>query len=349
MHAARSRRVLLVDDNPHFRKAASCLLSSMPGLEVVGEAACGEQAVELTLELRPDLVLMDMQMPGMTGIEATRAIKRQADPPKIVIITMHAQAEFRLFSESAGADGFLLKDDLLEGLRRQLAVLFPPGTAQSQEPTDGGFSKQPDCGPQPRRELGMKTNATEKVLNDSGCDEAIMQAVEPIATGIEKRILAASQSADLLLLVFRLADRRYALPLAAVERVVRAVAVTPVPDAPAIVLGVISVHGQIVPVLSMRLRFGLPQPALGPDDQFVLASSAGRAVALLIDEAQAVIERAPGEVVAATQFTAGSAQIKGLVKLDDGLVLIHDLEQVLSPNEAGVLTRALAQEAAHGS
>lgn len=133
MHAARSKRVLLVDDNPDFRKAASCFLRSMPGLELLGEATSGEQALDLAVALNPDLVLMDIEMRGMTGIEATIAIKRQPDPPKVVIITMHAQAEFRLLGETAGADGFLLKDDLVEGLPPLLAALFPAGGPPREE------------------------------------------------------------------------------------------------------------------------------------------------------------------------------------------------------------------------
>ena len=91
--------------------------------------------------------------------------------------------------------------------------------------------------------------------------------------------------------VFCLDGQRYALPLAAVRRIVRAVEVTPLPGAPAIVLGAIDVEGSVLPVLDIRRRFLLPEREIGPADQFLIASTARRAVALVIDEAHGVIER----------------------------------------------------------
>lgn len=156
-------------------------------------------------------------------------------------------------------------------------------------------------------------------------------------------------SANVLLLVFRLGAQRYALPLEAVERIVRAVEVTPLPGAPAMVLGAIDVQGTVLPVLSIRRRFGLAQPEIGPGDQFVLARTAHRPVALMIDEAQGVIEHPAGEIIDPVQIAPGAGQFRGVVKLEDGLVLIHDLENFLSLDEASALDEAMAQEAAHGS
>ncbi len=149
------------------------------------------------------------------------------------------------------------------------------------------------------------------------------------------------------LLVFRLGEQRYALPLAAVERIVRAVEVTPLPGAPAIVHGAIDVQGRVQPVLDMRQRFGLPPRDIAPGDQFVLARSAGRAVVLVIDEAQGVIEHPAGNIVGTAQIVPGVAHIQGVVKLEDGLVLIHDLEKFFSLDEATALDEAMALEAAH--
>lgn len=147
-----------------------------------------------------------------------------------------------------------------------------------------------------------------------------------------------------VLLVFRLGGQRYALPLAAVERIVRAVEVTPLPGAPAIVLGAIDVQGAVLPVLSIRRRFGLAQGEIDPGDQFVLARSAGRPVALVIDEAQGVIEHPEGEIVDLAQVAPGAARLRGAVKLEDGLVLIQDLESFLSLDEAAALDEAMAQK-----
>lgn len=143
------------------------------------------------------------------------------------------------------------------------------------------------------------------------------------------------------LVVFRLGEQHYALPLAAVERIVRAVEVTPLPGAPAIVLGAIDVEGRVLPVLNLWRRLRLPEREIGPADQFLIAWTARRAVALVMDEAQGVIEREQSAVIASDRIVPGIEQFQGVVKLDDGLVLIHDLEKFLSLDEARALDEAM--------
>ena len=143
------------------------------------------------------------------------------------------------------------------------------------------------------------------------------------------------------LVVFHLGEQRYALPLDTVQRIVRAVEVTPLPGAPAVVLGVINVAGCVLPVLSLRQRFRLPEREIGPADQFVLAQMSQRTVALVIDEAQGVIEREASAVVGSDRIAPGLEQFHGVVKLDDGLVLIHDLQTFLSLDEARALDQAM--------
>jgi len=121
----KPKRVLLVDDSQDFLKAAKRFLRGVRGLELVGEATSGEQAVELSAALRPDLVLMDFAMPGMNGLMATQRIKRQPDAPKVIIVTLHTHAALRALANEAGADGFLQKEDLVLELPRLLASLFP--------------------------------------------------------------------------------------------------------------------------------------------------------------------------------------------------------------------------------
>lgn len=148
--------------------------------------------------------------------------------------------------------------------------------------------------------------------------------------------------------VFRLDDGRYALPLSAVERIVRAAQITPLPLAPPIVLGALDVAGEILPVFDLRLRFGLPQRPLDPSDQFVIAHTSRRKVVLAVDSAQGVIEHPASSVVDSQQLTAEIAHIRGVMALDDGLVLIQNLEELLSQDEALALDRALrAQEGSH--
>lgn len=136
------------------------------------------------------------------------------------------------------------------------------------------------------------------------------------------------------LVVFRLDERRYALPLTVVERVVRAVDVTPLPKAPAIVLGAINVQGRAFPVLNLRRRFLMPDREIGPADWFLFAHTARRTVVLVVDGLEGVIERPQAEIVLSTQIVPGLEQFPGVLRLDDELVLIHDLERFLSSDEA---------------
>ncbi|HZL45845.1 MAG TPA: chemotaxis protein CheW [Opitutaceae bacterium] len=148
----------------------------------------------------------------------------------------------------------------------------------------------------------------------------------------------------IFLVVFRLDEQRYALPLAAVERIVGAVEVTPLPGAPAIVLGAIDVEGRVLPVLNLRRRFLLPEREVSPVDQFLIAWTPWRMVALVIDEAHGVIEREQSAVISSDRVVPGLEQFQGVIKLDDGLVLIHDLEKFLSLDEARALDEAMGQD-----
>ncbi len=143
------------------------------------------------------------------------------------------------------------------------------------------------------------------------------------------------------LVVFRLDERRYALPLTVVERVVRAVDVTPLPKAPPIVLGAINVQGRVLPVLNVRQRFLVPDRDVGPADWFLLAHTARHTVVLVVDESEGVVERPQAEIVGSTQIVPGLEQFPGVLRLDDGLVLIHDLERFLSLDEARALDEAM--------
>ncbi|MEV7812897.1 response regulator transcription factor [Streptomyces flaveolus] len=102
--------VLLVDDEPLVRAGLRAVLEAQPDIEVVGEAADGAAVIPLVRRLRPDVVAMDVRMPLMDGIEATRAVLRTvAEPPKILVVTTFEDDEYVYEALRAGADGFLLK------------------------------------------------------------------------------------------------------------------------------------------------------------------------------------------------------------------------------------------------
>ncbi|MDX6228728.1 MAG: hypothetical protein QOI76_2118 [Frankiales bacterium] len=114
-------RILLVDDQPLLRQGFRLVLSAQEDMEVVGEAGDGEQAVARTRALQPDIVLMDVRMPGVDGIAATRRIVAEAPAAKVIILTTYGIDEYAFSALHAGASGFLLKDvqpaDLLGGIR----------------------------------------------------------------------------------------------------------------------------------------------------------------------------------------------------------------------------------------
>ncbi len=146
------------------------------------------------------------------------------------------------------------------------------------------------------------------------------------------------------LVVFTLDDQRYGLPLASVERATRIVEITPLPDAPAIVLGLINVHGRLVAVVNLRHRFRLPGREFALSDQIVVAHTTRRPVALVVDAVIGVMAYAEQQLVDAADILPGTDHLEGVVKLDDGLILIHDLETFLSLDEARALDVAMAQD-----
>jgi len=115
-------RVLIVDDQPPFRDASRMVVEMTDGFEVAGEAINGEQAIEMTERLKPDLVLMDVQMPGIDGIEATRQIAELSDAPRIVVMSTHESGDYADTAVAAGAAAFIPKSefgmDALEELWR---------------------------------------------------------------------------------------------------------------------------------------------------------------------------------------------------------------------------------------
>ena len=143
------------------------------------------------------------------------------------------------------------------------------------------------------------------------------------------------------LVVFFLEGRRYALPLDVVERIVRAVEVTPLPGSPSIVIGAIDVGGSVIPVLNVRQRFQLPEREISINDHLLVARIGRRAVALLIDDAYGIVEHDPAAIVGANTIAPGLEQFHGVIKLDDGVVLIQDLEKFLSLDESRKLDKAL--------
>jgi len=121
MDPERKRRVLLVDDSPAFRGLLQWYLGTLPEVEIVAEADNGEQAIAEVTRLRPDVVLMDVRMPKMDGLEATRRIRAGRETPRILLLTNHATAIPAGLVAEAGADALLDKAELADRLPAEIA------------------------------------------------------------------------------------------------------------------------------------------------------------------------------------------------------------------------------------
>lgn len=114
-------RILLVDDHTLMRTGVRLVLQGEPDMEVVGEAARGDDGVRMAVELRPDVVLMDLSMPGMGGLEATRRIAAADTGARVLVLTVHGEEEYLMPVLEAGGSGYVTKHsadtDLLEAIR----------------------------------------------------------------------------------------------------------------------------------------------------------------------------------------------------------------------------------------
>jgi two-component system, NarL family, response regulator NreC len=129
----RKLRILLADDHAVVRKGFRLILNQEPDMEVVAEAGNGREAVRLSLEMHPDLTIMDIAMPDMTGVEATRRIRESCPDCQILILSMHKDAVYVRESLRAGARGYLLKESIDEDLLRAVRAVGMGGGFLSPE------------------------------------------------------------------------------------------------------------------------------------------------------------------------------------------------------------------------
>jgi DNA-binding NarL/FixJ family response regulator len=158
-------RVLLVDDQPLVRSGLRTLIESEPDLAVVGEAGTGADAIRLTRELRPDVAVMDIRMPGTDGIAATAAITAAGGPTRVLILTTFDEDEHVYGALRAGAAGFLVKDTALDDIITAVRVvaagdaLLAPGVTRR---LIAEFARRPSYGqPRPTRLDGVTARERE--------------------------------------------------------------------------------------------------------------------------------------------------------------------------------------------
>jgi DNA-binding NarL/FixJ family response regulator len=132
---ARSCRILVVDDDPLFLATACDLLASLPNVEVVGRGTSGQEALDLTAQLAPDLVLMGLQMPGLNGFEVARRLA--ASPRCVVIVSLIDLPEYRDAAIAAGTAAFVVKTDFFGTLPELIRDLLPDWGREDELPTPG--------------------------------------------------------------------------------------------------------------------------------------------------------------------------------------------------------------------
>lgn len=143
-------------------------------------------------------------------------------------------------------------------------------------------------------------------------------------------------------IIFTLDTLLYALPLENVIRVIHAVEIRELPKAPKIITGIINVKGEIIPVVDMRKRFGIAEREIIPADNFILANTGKRHVALWIDEVAGLKEIVPGKYTDTKETLPYSEFIKGVAQIEENIILIYDLEQCLNLKEEMELEMALS-------
>jgi len=143
------------------------------------------------------------------------------------------------------------------------------------------------------------------------------------------------------IVVFILDAMRYALCLSCVERIVRVVEISALPKAPEVVLGIVNVHGEIIPVINVRKRFRLTEREPELSSHLLIARTTHRRVALAVDAVIGVVERSSENTTAGDRILPRLDYVQGVVRLEDGLVLIHDLDTFLSLEEENTLEQTM--------
>jgi DNA-binding NarL/FixJ family response regulator len=159
MVAVQRVRLLLVDDNEEFLRAESAWIGAQPGYEVVATARSGEAALDAAERLRPDVVLMDLAMPGMGGFEAIRALKQRPAPPAVIAVSLYDSQAVRGEASMAGADDFVPKARLSTLLVPALRGVHGASRLAPEAARGGSSPREEEAGDPERRPRGPQDGA----------------------------------------------------------------------------------------------------------------------------------------------------------------------------------------------
>ncbi|MFD2797319.1 response regulator [Promicromonospora vindobonensis] len=191
-------RVLVADDEPLVRSGLRLILDAEPDLQVVGEAGDGAQAVELTRSLRPDVVCMDVRMPGVDGLRATELVLRLPDPPRVLVVTTFEHDGYVLDALTVGASGFLLKragaDEMVQAVRTVAvgqSLLYPEALRALIRSRPRAMAGAPVLTPREREVLGLVAQG----MTNAEIATALVVGVETVRTHVAS-VLAKLQARD---------------------------------------------------------------------------------------------------------------------------------------------------------
>jgi len=143
------------------------------------------------------------------------------------------------------------------------------------------------------------------------------------------------------ILQFELYGQRYGIPAMDADEILRAVSITPLPNAPGIIEGIINIHGTVAPVLDVRARFGMEAKPVAPSDHLIVARAGSRRVVIRADQVDGLVGLEADNIVNINDVTTRADHIAGVAKLPDGLVILHDLHAFLTQAESDALDGAL--------
>lgn len=147
---------------------------------------------------------------------------------------------------------------------------------------------------------------------------------------------------DLKAVLFKLDERTFALRLENVDRIIRAVEITPLPKAPEIVLGIINLHGEVVPVVDLRKRFSLPSKNISPGDHIILVKTSRRKIGIVADITEGYKEISGEEIIDDKEIWNNIEYVEGVARISNELVLINNLEKFLNIEEEAQIDSALS-------
>jgi DNA-binding NarL/FixJ family response regulator len=191
-------RVLVADDEPLVRSGLRLILDAEPDIEVVGEAGDGAQAVELARALRPDVVCMDVRMPGVDGLRATELVLRLPEPPRVLVVTTFEHDGYVLDALTVGASGFLLKragaDEMVQAVRTVAvgqSLLYPQALRDLIRTRPRVTAGAPVLTPREREVLGLVAQG----MTNAEIAASLVVGVETVRTHVAS-VLAKLQARD---------------------------------------------------------------------------------------------------------------------------------------------------------